>query len=62
MDSQFTTVEEVARKYGVTPVTVHRFLKEGRFKARKFAQRWLIDRKSLEAYFASNSNLTTSSD
>jgi excisionase family DNA binding protein len=61
MDSNLLTIKEVADKYGVHPLTVLYKIKQRRFVAHKFGKRWLIDRASLEAYFAANSNqnLTT---
>jgi len=57
MDSNFVTVNQVAAKYGVTRLTVIRLILEGKFKASKFGWQWRIDRKSLESYFASTSNV-----
>jgi excisionase family DNA binding protein len=64
MDSNLLTIKQVADKYGAHPLTVLEKIKQRCFAANKFGKRWLIDRKSLEAYFTSNSNqnLTTSLD
>jgi len=56
MDNNLLTIKEVADKYGVHPLTVFYKIKTKCFVANKFGRRWLINRDSLEAYFASNSN------
>lgn len=57
MDDNFLTIDQVAAKYGVTRITVIKLLGARKFQANKFGRQWRVDRKSLEAYFASNSNL-----
>jgi len=56
MDNNLLTIKEVAEKYGVHTLTVLYKIKTGCFSAHKFGKRWLIDRASMEAYFAANSN------
>jgi excisionase family DNA binding protein len=56
MDNNLLTIKQVADKYGVHPLTVLEKIKQRCFTANKFGKRWLIDRQSLEAYFASQSN------
>jgi excisionase family DNA binding protein len=62
MDDNFLTINEVAAKYGVTRLTVIRLLGAGKFQANKFGKLWRVDRKSLEAYFASTGNLDLTLD
>jgi excisionase family DNA binding protein len=57
MDNNLLTIKQVADKYGVHPLTVLEKIKQRCFVANKFGKRWLIDRKSLEVYFAANSNV-----
>jgi len=57
MNPNLLTIKQAAAKYSVDQQTIVRKLKEGRFAANKFGRQWRIDRKSLDAYFRSYSNL-----
>jgi excisionase family DNA binding protein len=57
MDSSFMTINQVAAKFGVSRLTVIRWLGAGKFRANRIGRQWYIDRNSLEESFNSNSNL-----
>lgn len=47
MESEFLTVEDVARIARVTVRTVNRWCRDGRLKAARVGRRWLIKRAAL---------------
>jgi excisionase family DNA binding protein len=56
MDHNLLTVKQAAEKFGVDPQNIAIKVRAGKFLAHKFGREWRINRKSLEAYFLSQSN------
>jgi excisionase family DNA binding protein len=50
-DIKLYTVLELAGLLDTRPVTLRKYLKEGRIKARKHGNRWLISQDALREYF-----------
>ena len=46
------TVQDAAKLADFDPVHIRRLAREGRIKARKFANVWQVSRESLQAYLA----------
>jgi excisionase family DNA binding protein len=58
-DEQLLTVDEVARRLGVTAETVRRWLRSGELRGVRFARKagWRIRESDLQAYLAAHANV-----
>lgn len=45
------SVEELAKKFSLNPITVRRLFREGRLQGRKVGKRWYLTEEALREYF-----------
>ena len=58
-DTTFYSVIELSQKLNVTPVTIWKYLKQGRLKGKKVMGRWFISDEDVTEFFT---NTPMSSD
>jgi len=45
------SVEELAKKFSLNPITVRRLFREGRLQGRKVGKRWYLSEEAIQDYF-----------
>lgn len=50
-DMKLYDVEELSEMLSIQPVTVRKYLREGKIRAKKLAKRWYVTEESLKEYF-----------
>lgn len=56
MTEKFFTIEEIAKKLGLTYKTIYRYIRDKKLKATKIGY-WRIDEKDLEEFIRRSSNI-----
>ncbi len=50
-DKNLYTVAEISQKLNVTPVTIWKYLKQGKLKGKKVMGRWFISDEDIAGFF-----------
>jgi len=45
------TIEEIAKKFGITTATVRRYLKSGKLSGQRMGVRWFISEHAIDEFF-----------
>ena len=51
-DSLYYTVEELAKKFRISPATIYEYIKSGQLPARRFGKKYQIAERNLERFLA----------
>ena len=44
-------LEEIAKRFGLTPTTIRKYIKEGRISGQKMGNRWYISHEAIAEFF-----------
>jgi excisionase family DNA binding protein len=45
------TIEEIAKKFGITTATVRRYLKSGKLSGQRMGVRWYVSENAIDQFF-----------
>jgi len=45
------TIEEIAKKFGITTATVRRYLKSGKLSGQRMGVRWYVSENAIDKFF-----------
>lgn len=50
-DTKFYTLDEIAKAFNVTKITIRSYLKEGKLRGEKMGKRWYVSEESIKEFF-----------